>query len=286
MLVEVMRREKDFYVTATARSTSIPNQPLQGVDWREFDALHPNNIIDLCNGKDAVINAIGIIKPYIKDDDPQQVQRAIRVNALFPHILAEAANKVGTTVLQIATDCVYSGTKGNYVETDKHDAPDVYGKTKSLGEVYGNNFINIRCSIIGPERKNKLSLLEWFLGQKRGARIKGFANHLWNGVTTLHFAKICAGIIHENITLPNIFHLVPGDVVTKAELIQIFARVYRREDITIDNVKAPIPCNRSLSTKFLKVNDSLWLSAGYASPPSIAKMIEELAQFSTAYNIV
>lgn len=279
MLVDYLRKEQDFCVTATARAASMPNEPLQGVEWREFDAESPNNLIDLCSGKDAVINAIGVIKPYIKDDDSQQVQRAIRINALFPHVLAQAAGKVGTKILQIATDCVFSGAKGHYVESDKHDALDVYGKTKSLGEARRRNVTNIRCSIIGPEIKGKLSLLEWFLGQQMHARINGYINHLWNGVTTLHFAKICCAIIREQIELPNLLHLIPADVVSKAQLLRYIARAYKREDIIINDYATPIHCNRSLATEYPDLNARLWLAAGYESIPSISEMIDELALY-------
>ena len=95
-------------------------------------------------------HAIGVIKPYIRDDDAAAVERALRVNGLFPHILARAAERSGCRVLQIATDCVYAGTIGNYREAAPHDALDVYGKTKSLGEVNSAAVHHLRCSIIGP----------------------------------------------------------------------------------------------------------------------------------------
>ena len=82
--------------------------------------------------------------------------------------------------MQIATDCVYSGKKGSYNEDDLHDALDVYGKTKSLGEAQSPNLLNIRCSIIGPEQGKHVSLLEWFLTQEPGAKLQGFAHHHWN----------------------------------------------------------------------------------------------------------
>jgi len=111
----------------------------------------------------------------------------------LPHALAQATAKVlpMAKVLQIATDCVYSGKTGNYDEAAKHDALDVYGKTKSLGEVNARHVLNIRCSIIGPELKGRLSLLEWFLSQPTGARVNGYAHHQWNGITTLQFAELC-----------------------------------------------------------------------------------------------
>ncbi|PPR75917.1 MAG: hypothetical protein CFH01_02016, partial [Alphaproteobacteria bacterium MarineAlpha2_Bin1] len=33
-------------------------------------------------------------------------------------------------LIQISTDCIFSGKKGNYTELDKSDANDIYGKSK------------------------------------------------------------------------------------------------------------------------------------------------------------
>lgn len=231
-----------------------------GTDRADLDAERPQYSSYIAEDHDYIVNCIGMIKPYCSDSG-----RAIRVNALFPHYLPE-----GT--IQIATDCVYSGMRGKYVETDPHDALDVYGKTKSLGE--GSKLKNLRCSIIGPEVKNHISLLDWFLAQEE--TVNGFTNHLWNGITTYHFAKIVGGIVAEEIELPYLQHIVPADVVTKSELLQIIAKAYKK-DITIRETKAPYTVDRTLSTINPELNLRLWKAAGYDKPPTIREMVEELA---------
>lgn len=206
-----------------------------------------------------LINCIGLIKPQIKS-----IPEAIRVNSLFPYRLPN-----GT--IQIATDCVYSGKKGNYVESDVHDATDVYGKTKSLGEA--PHLINLRCSIIGPELKNHLSLLDWFLAQTEA---NGFTNHMWNGITTYHFARICRGIIKNNLKVPNLQHIVPKDKVTKYQLLQLIAESYNI-DIKVNKTKAPETIDRTLSTSDPEMNLRIWRAAGYQTPPTIKQMVKELA---------
>lgn len=226
----------------------------------DFDALNPN--LDKLMHKDWVINCIGLIKPYCDD-----VEKAIKVNALFPHWLPN-------NTIQIATDCVYSGKKGSYVETDEHDATDVYGKTKSLGE---SKYIkNLRCSIIGPEVKNHISLLDWFLAQDKA---NGFTNHLWNGVTTYHYSKIIQGAIRANIELPRLQHIVPADKVTKAELLRIIARAYNK-DIKVTDMEAPEAVDRTLSTNNPELNSKLWQAAGYDNPPTVEQMVQELVSKS------
>lgn len=204
---------------------------------------------------DYIINAIGVIKPYCKDSDQAGVQNAILVNAYFPHVLSTFLSDSKTRIIQIATDCVYSGTTGSYAESDPHDPLDVYGKTKSLGEVTANNILHIRCSIIGPEVANNISLLEWFLSQKNGEELIGFEHHKWNGVTTLQFASLCEHIIEHNAfesirTLNHIHHFVPNTAVTKFELLTTFKEIFNKQ-VTIHKKNDPhAVVDRTLSTKF------------------------------------
>lgn len=221
----------------------------------EFDAERVTSF----DPADRVVNCIGVIKPFCDD-----VERAIRVNALFPHRLPK-----GT--IQIATDCVYSGKKGNYFETDPHDAEDVYGKTKSLGEAPQLN--NLRCSIIGPEKKGHYSLYDWILSRKAA---EGFTNHRWNGITTLHFARIVQGIIREKIELPSLHHIVPADSVNKYELLQLITKANKKKLVLLP-VEAPEAIDRTLSTNDPSLNRVLWQAAGYPEPPTIKQMVEELA---------
>lgn len=236
------------------------------------------SIFEAIKDADYIINCIGIIKPYIHDDNSAEVQRAIEVNGLFPHKLAAAAKKSGAKVIQIATDCVYDGVRGFYKEDDKHNAIDVYGKTKSLGEVSADNFLNLRCSIIGREKKSYLSLLEWFLNQPKGAKLNGFKNHLWNGVTTNAFAKICKGIVENNAFEPGLQHIIAADTPSKAEMLHIFKDVFKRNDIEIEDINAEIGVNRALSTKYADNNEKIWKMAGYNKIPTVKEMVEEIAR--------
>jgi dTDP-4-dehydrorhamnose reductase len=275
MVVDVLARRPGLHVAATVRTaqlagccrTRVPN-----VDWVVYDANDaPESVVA---GSDYVVNAIGVIKPYIHDACAAEVERAIRVNALFPHRLAQATD---APVVQIATDCVYSGAAGGYAEDSPQDGLDAYGKTKALGEVPAKCMHHLRCSIIGPEAKGARSLLEWFLGQPHGAKLNGYVNHLWNGVTTLHFARVVAGVIDHEIALTPLQHIVPADIITKANLLACLARSYGRDDLIIQPTDAPVAVDRTLRTEDPELNARLWQAAGYDIPPTIEQMIAELA---------
>lgn len=285
MVASVLSRSGSFNLVCTARSEAavsiVADRSLRAV-WRVLDAEQRDEkgLAGVLDGASWVINAIGIIKPYIHEDKAAEIERAVVVNSLFPHLLAKAAAACGCRVLQIATDCVYSGKKGAYVEEDAHDAFDVYGKTKSLGEVYSNSVSHLRCSIIGPELKSHVSLLDWFLGQPQAADVNGFVNHLWNGVTTFHFGKLCEGIISKDLILPHMQHIVPDNSVSKAELLRYMAETFGREDITIKPMEAGTRIDRTLSTSDNGLNRMLWEAAGYRQPPTVFSMLSEMAEFN------
>ena len=284
MVADFLSRDESLSVTATMRSSELIAKACRLVDnieWKVFDIKDENRTVQQFQEfaePDWIVNAIGVIKPYIHDDRPDEIEHAITVNSCFPHWLARSFKN--SRILQIATDCVYSGSKGQYIESDAHDALDVYGKTKSLGEVWLANVGHLRCSIIGPELKSYVSLLKWFRRQPANVKVSGYKNHSWNGVTTLHYAKICHGIIKDEITLPHLQHVIPDGDITKHDLLCCFARCYGRSDIQITAADAQKVIDRTLATENQNLNMKLWESTGYKDcPPSVCRMVEELAAF-------
>ncbi len=289
MLLDYLSRDSDLELAATARRQELIRRlrpRLANAEWRFLGAEGGTvkKIAAVLGDAAWAINAIGVIKPYIHDDNAAEVERAVNINALFPHVLARAAEQTGCRVLQITTDCVYSGRRGHYTEKDDHDALDAYGKTKSLGEVFSSSMYHLRCSIIGPEPKGHVSLLDWFLSQPRSSHVSGYTNHQWNGVTTLHFAKVCQGVIKCGLDLPHVQHVIAGGSLSKAELLQCFAREYRRGDITITPTQATVATDRTLATINEPLNRQLWEAADYTKPPSVPEMVAELAQFNYRFS--
>ena len=181
------------------------------------ECLHipPKKMIDFCLESiqlpktDYVINCIGLIKQRKSSGD-----EFFRVNTDFPPRLSKYCSENGIKLIHITTDCVFSGKKGNYVESDEHDAEDAYGKSKSAGEAI--DCMRLRTSIIGPEISGKLSLFEFV--RNASGNIHGYLNHFWNGVTTLQYAKICDQIIKNNFWDNKLYHIFSNSV-SKYELV-------------------------------------------------------------------
>ena len=188
---------------------------------------------------DVIINACGIIKQR-----DYNVVDMVMVNSVFPHILAKFKKQMDCHVIHITTDCVFSGVKGDYIESDKHDCIDDYGKSKSLGE--NLTLTNIRTSIIGEEKLNRRSLLEWVVSNKNKI-IDGYENHLWNGVTCLELSKLIDEIIQNNLYWHGTKHVFSPDVVTKYQLVNMINDIYDL-NITINKKETISKCHRNLST--------------------------------------
>ena len=125
MTADYLSRDPGLEVTATVRSPGYlarGRRLLPDVRWTILDAVDPDfpGLPKIFDGQAWVINAVGLIKPLIRENDPAAVESAIRLNALWPHELARIADCSGARVIQVATDCVYSGRKGRYAESEAH----------------------------------------------------------------------------------------------------------------------------------------------------------------------
>ena len=233
-------------------------------------------LIDKVN-PDYVVNCIGRIKPTINEEDALSVSEAQKVNSELPIKLELLSGDNDFKIIQIGTDCVFSGLKGSYKVNDKYDALDIYGKTKAAGEIDNKQKMLIRTSIVGPEVKPGRSLLNWFLEQEEDARVNGFTNHLWNGITTLAFARVVKSVIINNSYEDRILHLTPKDTISKFDLLTLFKESFKRQDILIEPVEAEEIIDRTLVYESDKENKKIWETAGYKDVPTLKELIVELA---------
>ena len=224
---------------------------------------------------DYVVNCVGLTKARIDESSAESRMLAVALNVYFPHALAMTAEKYGVKVIQVATDCVYSGARGAYVESDSHDPLDVYGKTKSLGEIPSKSVMHLRCSLIGPEVGRNSLFFEWLRQLPRGSSIDGYTNHIWNGLSSDAFGKIVAGIIRQEAFSQGVQHLVPADIVTKDERVRLVLEYLDRSDVIVNSAPAERPVNRTLSTDTSEKNEFLFRGAGYSNVPTIRDMVRE-----------
>lgn len=194
---------------------------------------------------DVVLNCAGITSHRSSNVDIQDI---ISINSLFPHHCYNVSREVGARLIHFSTDCVYSGKRGNYKETDISDANDIYGKSKSLGELNVHNALTIRTSFIGHELKNYYSLLNWFLSQDK--ECIGYSSAIFSGYPAITLARILQDYILTNPSLDGIYN-ISSNPISKFELLNLIARVYKKDIRIIEDNQHRI--DRSLNfDKFIK----------------------------------
>ena len=264
--------EYEVYLTSRRDDLTVFNDNV-----RKFDvSKDPLEILINEINPDFLINCIGIIKPEINEDNKESIEKAININTYFPLKISQLAKNKNFKYIQIGTDCVFSGGVGDYLEDASQDANDIYGKTKIGGETEHADKYILRGSIVGPESGDGKSLLNWFLSQSSN-KVNGFSDHMWNGITTLNFAKIVDGMIKNNNFNIHTQHVVPKDEVSKYDLL-IYFKKYFDVDVIIEKSNSSNSVNRSLKTNNQDENIKLWKDAGYSSVPSIEENIKELSE--------
>ena len=180
-----------------------------------IDVLHDSDLeraLDIAK-PDVIVNCVGVIKQLKEAKFPIP---SISLNALFPHRLAKICAERNIRIIHISTDCVFSGNKGKYVESDISDAYDLYGRTKFLGEVTGNNCLAIRTSIVGRQLPGSSGLFEWFLSQK--GQVRGYRKAIFSGLTSYALADIIRTLIEGHPTVDGLYH-VSTEPINKYDLL-------------------------------------------------------------------
>jgi len=226
-------------------------------------------------GGDFVVNCVGLTKSRIDETSMTSRSLAVKLNIDFPDDLARSAEQAGVNVIQVATDCVFSGLSGGYSESSAHDPLDVYGKTKSLGETPSPNVMHLRCSLLGPEIGSSSLFFEWVRQQPINSQIYGYTNHLWNGLSSFAFGKVVSGVISEDLFKSGVRHLVPSNHVTKDELVRLELSALGRDDVQVTSTEDEHPIDRTLRTGRPEFNKQLFLAAGYKRIPTIEEMVLE-----------
>ncbi|MDA9602331.1 SDR family oxidoreductase [Flavobacteriaceae bacterium] len=209
-----------------------------------------------------IINCVGVLLNR-SEINPANT---IFINSYLPHFLKSICKGINCKIIQISTDCIFSGSKGQYDENDIPDAIDLYGKSKMLGEIINKNDLTIRTSIIGPElKKEGAGLFDWFKRQR--GDINGFSNVYWGGVTTIVLAKKILNCIIENKT--GLYHLTNGNKISKYSLLCLISEFFPNKNLKINKTEVKWS-DKSLKSIKKNFNHDV---------PSYREMIEEMKKF-------
>ena len=218
-LIQVLARDMHVWGTSSRESDYISRFTGVAQDriLDHFDALSDRDLIASLNrsNPDVVINAIGLVKQH---DQIVNEQLAFRTNVELPRRIAKLTASRGARFVHLSTDCVFTGRKGAYIESDDTDAIDVYGVTKAQGELDLGEALVIRTSYIGRELRHFYGLMEWLHRQPPGD-VPGYANAIWSGLPTVVFAQIMFQILSNAPELSGTYHIATKPL-SKYELLQ------------------------------------------------------------------
>jgi dTDP-4-dehydrorhamnose reductase len=209
-----------FELHATVRDAGRSELPASDATLHSFTARADDDGLDELIERlrpAAVVNCIGLVKQLPIASDPIA---AIAINALLPHRIARAAARNAARLIHISTDCVFSGRlpiPRRYRESDPPDAEDLYGRSKLLGEVDFPGHVTLRTSIVGPELRGAIGLLEWFRAQP-GPIVNGFTRAMWSGLTTVELARVIAEVIESHPDLSGLYQ-VASEPISKFDLL-------------------------------------------------------------------
>ncbi len=168
-----------------------------------------------------VINCVGLIKQLADAKDPLT---ALPINAMLPHRLARLCELGGARLIHVSTDCVFSGRKGMYLESDPSDAEDLYGKSKYIGELHElPHAITLRTSIIGHELGSSHALVDWFLSQH--GSVRGFTRAIFSGLPTVELARVMKDFVIPHPQLNGLYHVAAAPI-DKFRLLSLVAAQY------------------------------------------------------------
>lgn len=221
MLVDYFRLQGRHQVFYTTRNNSDDGGLI--VDMTDSHLIE--QLIEMVRPH-VIINAVGVLNQEAEKNPID----AYYINGILPHRIRNVADRIGARVMHISTDCVFSGTRGSYTETDAPDGMTVYAMSKALGEIHSQGHLTIRTSIIGPEiRAHRIGLLDWFLKQK--GDILGYQQVFWNGITTLELAKSMDFFLEKELS--GLIHLVQSKPINKYDLLLLFQVIWDKGDVRI-----------------------------------------------------
>lgn len=232
------------------------------------NALDRDALVELIRSEpfDAVINCIGLLNQFAENDHAL----AVYLNSYLPHFLADVTRNSKARVLHMSTDCVFSGKRGGYTETDLRDGETFYDRSKALGELEDDKNLTLRGSVVGPDTNPRgIGLLNWFMQQE--GSVRGFTHAMWTGQSTLQLAKTMEAALEKGAT--GLVNTVPDCSISKYDMLKLFNHYMRHDTLEIQ------PYDDFVTDKSLKRTN---FTFDYQIP-DYETMIAELADWMVAH---
>ena len=228
--------QQGFDVVGWTNNQTLQNTPFQQetVALENLESLP----VALQNARpDAVIHCAAIANLDVAEQNPQL---ADLVNAQAPGVLALAAKKLGIPFVQISTDAVFDGSKGNYSEDDLPNPLNTYAQSKLAGEeavrqAYPDAII-ARVVFFGWSLTGKRSLAEFFFNNlSEGKRVNGFTDSIFSPLYVRDLADLLLEAMSKKLT--GTYHFFSSESVSKYDFGVAIARRFGFDESLITPVQ-------------------------------------------------
>jgi len=264
-------------VVSACRAAGFDTKQL---DIPEFDITDSASFSAAIGGSDIIINCAAYTNVEKAESEPAL---AYKVNAEAVGRLGEFAKSIDAHVLHISTDFVFDGTLDKpYVETDKANPINAYGKSKLAGE---QALIESGCRFC-------IVRLEWTYGSaganfatklfglaKAGRNLKIVDDQTGSPTATKEVAAVIAELSGKESPPQGIFHFAADDYASRYEIgCFIFEKLGITAGVThCKTSEYPSKAARPLNSRFNCDKISKILDAAIKPwPGPLEKFLEQL----------
>ena len=222
---------------------------LKNVETLKIDITNIKNCEKILNLKpDIIINTAAITNV---DYCEKFEKNAFDVNVTGTKNIAKIAEKLGSKLIHISTDAVFSGSKKFYVEEDKPNPISVYGKTKLESEKIiskVNDSVILRPSVLfgwipfeyiktKDESRKTMNFGLWVIDQLYKNNKMSIVNDQINTPTLAdNLAENIIEIIKKDLT--GIFHLSGLSCISRLDFSKKIAKTFGYSDNLISSISS------------------------------------------------
>lgn len=143
---------------------------------------------------------------------------ARQLNTELPRLLAQHVARGGARLVQISTDCVFDGSRGDYTEEDTPNPLSVYARTKLEGEYAvleaDPSALVARVNLFGWSMSGKRSLAEFFFNNlSAGQPVMGFTDVFFGPLLANDLAWLLLGMLEKHLS--GVYHVVSSQHTSK-----------------------------------------------------------------------
>lgn len=211
--------------------TLAPLGEVIGLDYPAINLSLPDSIRETVQQvqPQVIVNATAYTAVDRAESEPEL---AMAINSAAPGFLAEAAKKLGASLIHYSTDYVFDGSQGRaYVETDAPNPLGVYGSSKLAGEKaireVGGSYLILRTSWVYSVRRPSFvtKVLEW---SRQQPVLRMVTDQVANPTSARMLAEVTALLLAKAAPDPTrwigeragIYHLAGSGIASRIEWAQ------------------------------------------------------------------